>query len=306
MILRGFESYSFSYIFYQGGGTMRWRNMRRSSNVQDVRGGGRRPIRNAGGVGLGGIVLALLASLIFGIDPGTVLVGLQGGDPSQPSQVQEAPINDRDSDFVKAVLGDTEDVWSQVFQRQVGAAYQPPKLVLFNGAVESACGFAEAATGPFYCPRDQKVYLDMSFFQQVKAASSENADFARAYAIAHEIGHHIQQILGISDQVRQRQSRSNEATRNDLSVRLELQADCMAGVWGSSTAQRGLVDEQSIKGAIDTAAQIGDDFLQKQARGYVVPESFTHGTSEQRVNWFAKGLQTGDLQQCDTFNSRRI
>jgi uncharacterized protein len=284
---------------------MKWRNMRRSSNVQDVRGGGRSPVRAAGGVGIGGIVLALLASLIFGIDPGTVLVGLQGGEVSQPSQVQVAPINDRDSDFVKAVLGDTEDVWSQVFQKQVGAAYQPPKLVLFRDAVDSACGFAEAATGPFYCPRDQKVYLDMSFFQQVKAAAGENADFARAYAIAHEIGHHIQQTLGVSDQVRQLQNRSDEATRNNLSVRLELQADCFAGIWGSSTAQRGLVDDQSIKGAMDTAAQIGDDYLQRQGRGYVVPESFTHGSSEQRVNWFSRGLKTGDIQQCDTFNSRR-
>jgi uncharacterized protein len=285
---------------------MRWRNMRRSSNVEDVRGGGRSPVRAAGGVGIGGIVLALLASLIFGIDPGTVLVGLQGGEVSQPSQVQVAPINDRDSDFVKAVLGDTEDVWSQVFQKQVGAAYQPPKLVLFRDAVDSACGFAEAATGPFYCPRDQKVYLDMSFFQQVRAAAGENADFARAYAIAHEIGHHIQQTLGISDQVRQLQNRSDEATRNNLSVRLELQADCFAGIWGSSTAQRGLVDDQSIKGAMDTAAQIGDDYLQRQGRGYVVPESFTHGSSEQRVNWFSRGLKTGDIQQCDTFNNRRI
>jgi uncharacterized protein len=280
--------------------------MRRSSNVEDVRGGGRSPVRAAGGVGIGGIVLALLASLIFGIDPGTVLVGLQGGEVSQPSQVEVAPINDRDSDFVKAVLGDTEDVWSQVFQKQVGAAYQPPKLVLFRDAVDSACGFAEAATGPFYCPRDQKVYLDMSFFQQVRAAAGENADFARAYAIAHEIGHHIQQTLGVSDQVRQLQNRSDEATRNNLSVRLELQADCFAGIWGSSTAQRGLVDDQSIKGAMDTAAQIGDDYLQRQGRGYVVPESFTHGSSEQRVNWFSRGLKTGDIQQCDTFNSRRI
>jgi uncharacterized protein len=235
-----------------------------------------------------------------------VLVGLQGGDTSQPSQVEVAPINDRDSDFVKAVLGDTEDVWTQVFQKQVGAAYQPPKLVLFNGAVDSACGFAEAATGPFYCSRDQKVYLDMSFFQQVKAAAGSEADFARAYAIAHEIGHHIQQLLGVSDQVRQLQNRSDEATRNNLSVRLELQADCFAGIWGSSTAQRGLVDDQSIKSALDTAAQIGDDYLQRQARGYVVPESFTHGSSEQRVNWFSRGLKTGDIQQCDTFNSRRI
>jgi uncharacterized protein len=283
---------------------MKWRNMRRSSNVQDVRGGGRSR-RAAGGVGLGGIVLALLASLIFGIDPGTILVGLQGGDIAPPAQIQEAPINDRDSDFVRAVLGDTEDVWSQVFRTQVGAEYQPPKLVLFSGSVDSACGFAEAATGPFYCPRDQKVYLDMSFFQQVKAAAGLDADFARSYAIAHEIGHHIQTILGVSDQVRQLQSRSDEATRNNLSVRQELQADCFAGIWGGSTAQRGLVDEQGIKGAIDTAAQIGDDYLQRQGRGYVVPDSFTHGSSEQRVNWFIKGLKTEDIQQCDTF-SRRI
>jgi hypothetical protein len=257
-------------------------------------------------VGLGGIVLALLASLIFGIDPSTILVGLQGGDIAPPAQIQEAPINDRDSDFVRAVLGDTEDVWSQVFRTQVGAEYQPPKLVLFNGSIDSACGFAEAATGPFYCPRDQKVYLDMSFFQQVKAAAGPDADFARSYAIAHEIGHHIQTILGVSDQVRQLQSRSDEATRNNLSVRQELQADCFAGIWGGSTAQRGLVDEQGIKGALDTAAQIGDDYLQRQGRGYVVPESFTHGTSEQRVNWFVRGLKTGDIQQCDTFNTRKI
>jgi uncharacterized protein len=285
---------------------MRWRNMRRSSNVEDVRGGGRSPVRAAGSVGIGGVVLALLASLVFGVDPSTVLSGLEGGNTSAPSGGQVAPINDRDSDFVKAVLGDTEDVWSQVFRKQVGAEYQPPKLVLFNGSVDSACGFAEAATGPFYCPSDQKVYLDMSFFQQVKATAGADADFARSYAIAHEIGHHIQTLLGVSDQVRQLQNRSSEAKSNDLSVRLELQADCFAGVWGSSTAQRGLIDEQAIKGALDTAAQIGDDYLQRQGRGYVVPESFTHGSSEQRVNWFSRGLKTGDIKQCDTFNNRKI
>lgn len=285
---------------------MKWRNMRRSSNVEDVRGGGRSPIRAAGGLSIGGVVLALIASLVFGIDPSTVLSGLEGGNTSAPTNGQQAPINDRDSDFVKAVVGDTEDVWSQIFRKQVGAEYQPPKLVLFNGSVNSACGFAEAATGPFYCPRDQKVYLDMSFFQQVNATAGADADFARSYAIAHEIGHHIQTLLGVSDQVRQLQSRSNEATSNDLSVRLELQADCFAGVWGSSTAQRGLIDEQAIKGALDTAAQIGDDYQQRQARGYVVPESFTHGSSEQRVNWFSRGLKTGDIKQCDTFNNRKI
>jgi uncharacterized protein len=287
----------------KGRRAMKWRDMRRSSNVEDVR-GGRSPARAAGGVGIGGIVLALLASWVFGIDPSTVLVGLQGGDVAPTSQAPGTAINDRDSDFVKAVLGDTEDTWTQIFRKQVGAQYQPPKLVLFNGQVNSACGFAESATGPFYCPRDQKVYLDMSFFQQIKAAAGPDADFARSYAIAHEIGHHIQNLLGVSDQVRQLQSRSNEATQNDLSVRLELQADCFAGVWGGSTAQRGLVDDQGVKGAIDTAAQIGDDYLQRKARGYVVPESFTHGSSQQRVTWFTRGLKTGDIQQCDTFNSR--
>ncbi|NJR40730.1 MAG: neutral zinc metallopeptidase [Leptolyngbyaceae cyanobacterium CSU_1_4] len=285
---------------------MKWRNMRRSSNVQDVRGGGRSTARTAGGVGIGGVVLALLASLVFGVDPSTVLSGLEGGDLSAPSNVQEAPIDDRDSDFVRAVLGDTEDVWSQVFRKQVGAEYQPPKLVLFSGSVNSACGFAEAATGPFYCPPDQKVYLDMSFFQRVQATAGADADFARSYAIAHEIGHHIQTLLGVSEQVRQLQSRSDEATSNDLSVRLELQADCFAGVWGNSTAQRGLINEQAIKGALDTAAQIGDDYLQRRGRGYVVPESFTHGSSEQRVSWFSRGLKTGDIQQCDTFTKGKI
>jgi hypothetical protein len=252
-------------------------------------------------------VIALLASLIFGVDPSTVLVGLQqGGGIAPPAEVQVAPIGDRDSDFVKAVLGDTEDTWGRIFPQQIGRPYEPPRLVLFSGAVDSACGFAEAAMGPFYCPRDRKVYLDMSFFQQVKAAAREDADFARAYAIAHEIGHHIQTVLGISEQVNRLQSRSNEATSNDLSVRQELQADCFAGVWGHSTAERGLVDDQAIKSAMETAAQIGDDYLQYQARGYVVPDSFTHGSSEQRVTWFARGLKTGDVNQCDTFSTRQV
>jgi uncharacterized protein len=279
---------------------MKWQNMRRSANLEDVR-GGRRTARRVTGVSLGGLVLAFLASAIFGVDPRDVLVGLQGEERGAPTAQEIAPIDDRDSDFVKAVLGDTEDTWGRVFQQQVGAAYQPPKLVLFKDAVDSACGFAEAAMGPFYCPLDSKVYLDMSFFEQVKAAAGPDADFARAYAIAHEIGHHIQNQLGIAEQVRRLQSRADRQASNQLSVRLELQADCLAGVWGHSTAERGLVDERAVKTAIETAAQIGDDYLQYQAKGYVVPEAFTHGSSEQRMAWFTKGLKTGNIKQCDTF-----
>jgi hypothetical protein len=280
---------------------MKWDEMRRSQNVEDVRGSRGIPGK-ATGLGLGGLVITLLASWVLGVNPADLLAILEGQQVQEPNSVEVAPINDRDSDFVKAVLGDTEDTWSKIFQQQVGAPYQKPKLVLFDGAVNSACGFAEAAVGPFYCPRDEKVYLDLSFFQQVQAAAGPNADFARAYAIAHEVGHHIQNELGISTKVRQLQQQSDEVTANNLSVRLELQADCLAGIWGHYTAQRGLIGNQDIKSAIDTASQIGDDYLQRRGRGYDVPESFTHGSSEQRVKWFSKGLNSGDVNQCNTFD----
>lgn len=282
---------------------MKWDEMRRSDNVEDVR--GTFPISRGTGVGLGGLVIALLASVIFGVNPITVLNMMQGINPSTPTVVQQRPasqdLNDRESQFVRAVLGDTEDTWSNVFREQLNTNYQAPRLVLFRDGVDSACGMASTASGPFYCPPDRKVYLDMGFFQQIQAAAGPNADFARAYAIAHEVGHHIQNQLGIASEVRQVQAQSSKAQANQLSVLMELQADCYAGIWGHHTAQRGLIGERDVEGAMNTAAQIGDDYLQKRSQGYVVPEAFTHGSSRDRVRWFEKGLQTGSIRQCDTF-----
>lgn len=282
---------------------MKWSDMRRSNNVEDGRGGSGGVPGGVGGASIGGVVIAVVAGLIFGVNPLEILSLMQGGDVAPAPQRQGQPIQDRDSDFVKAVLGDTEDTWSRVFKQQLNATYQAPKLVLFSSRVDSACGFAKAAAGPFYCPSDDKVYLDMSFFKQIQATAGADADFARAYAIAHEVGHHVQNQLGISTKVRHLQSRSDKSTVNNLSVRLELQADCLAGVWGHYTAERKLIDGQDVKGAVDTAAQIGDDYLQKQSSGYVVPEAFTHGSSEQRVSWFNRGLKSGSIKQCDTFSA---
>lgn len=281
---------------------MKWSDMRRSNNVEDSRGGSGGVPGGVGGASIGGVVIAVIAGLIFGVNPLEILSLMQGGDVAPAPQRQGQPIQDRDSDFVKAVLGDTEDTWSRIFKQQLNATYQPPKLVLFSSRVDSACGFAKAAAGPFYCPADDKVYLDMTFFKQVQATAGADADFARAYAIAHEVGHHVQNQLGISTKVRQLQARSDKATVNNLSVRLELQADCFAGIWGKYTAERNLINGQDVKGAMNTAAQIGDDYLQKQSSGYIVPEAFTHGSSEQRVSWFDRGLKSGSLKQCDTFS----
>jgi uncharacterized protein len=203
---------------------------------------------------------------------------------------------------VRAILGDTEDTWRKIFRDRLGQEYPAPKLVLFNGGVQSACGSADTQAGPFYCPVDEKVYLDMAFFSQIRATQQgPNADFARAYAISHEVGHHIQHKLGLLTKVRQRQQQVDKETANALQVRVELQADCLAGVWGHYTIKRDLVTRDDLKAAMNTAAQIGDDFLQKQTRGYVVPESFTHGSSEQRVEWYTTGLKSGDINTCDTF-----
>lgn len=277
---------------------MKWREMRQSGNVRDVRRVSGPVV--AGGLGIGGLIVALLASALLGIDPGQVISVVQNAPVNAPP-ANSAPVDDRDSQFVRAVLGDTEDVWGRIFPQQLGRQYQPTQLVLFSGSAESACGYAQAASGPFYCPSDKSVYLDMSFFQQISAAAGPDADFARAYAISHEVGHHIQDLLGVLPDVRARQQTASEAQANDLQVRVELQADCLAGVWGGNTAQRGLINAQDVEKALNTAAQIGDDYLQKRSQGYVVPETFTHGSSAQRVEWFQRGLKTGAISQCDTF-----
>jgi uncharacterized protein len=281
---------------------MKWREMRKSDNVEDVRRGGRRvggPVA-VGGLGLGGILLALLFSFLTGSDPSAILSGAGAGQVPAGQQ-EAAPINDDTGDYVRSVLGDTEDVWGSIFQKQLGAKYPAPSLVLFEGGVQSACGSADTQSGPFYCPVDEKIYLDMGFFRQIRATAGDDGEFARAYAISHEVGHHIQHKLGLLDKVRQRQQVVSKEESNALQVRVELQADCLAGVWGHFTAKRNLIDRNDLKRAMETAAQIGDDYLQKQSRGYVMPETFTHGSSEQRVEWFTIGLKSGDINTCDTF-----
>ncbi len=282
---------------------MQWRMGRRSDNVEDRRGMGV-PMGVAGG-GIGTIIL-VIAALFFGFDPSVIL---QSGDPS--SQVAPGPgpapskADDELRDFVSVVLADTEDVWKDLFRRR-NAEYQEPKLVLFSGAVQSACGFAQAAVGPFYCPADHKVYLDLSFFRDLRDRFGAPGDFAQAYVIAHEIGHHVQSLLGISDRVQAARQRTSEREANQLSVRLELQADCLAGVWANQAQRaRQILDEGDVEEALKAASAIGDDRLQQQAGGYVVPDSFTHGSSAQRVEWFQRGLQSGRVDQCDTFAAAR-
>ncbi|MFM7601243.1 MAG: neutral zinc metallopeptidase [Pseudanabaena sp.] len=299
---------------------MKWDEMRESDNVEDQRDGSDEssPSSNLSsssmgmlsGLGAGGVVIAVIASLIFKIDP-TQLLNLIGSNnktaPAPQQALVKQPTKDRDSSFVKSVLGDTEDTWERIFKQQLKTNYQAPKLVLFDGYVNSACGSAKTSAGPFYCPADRKVYLDMGFFKYLEATAGNDADFARAYAIAHEVGHHIQNLRGISGKVRQLKASSSKAKANELSVRIELQADCLAGVWGHFTAQRGLISDQDITKALNTATQIGDDYLQKQSKsGHVTPESFTHGTSQQRVTWFKRGLSTGDIDQCDTFITSQL
>jgi uncharacterized protein len=281
---------------------MDWNDLRRSDNVEDERGSGRSLARGALPLGLGGLVVVVVGSLLLGLNPLQVLSLLTGGGGGTSSYVETGPPpNDTTVDFVRAVLGDTEDTWQKIFSQQRGTPYQEPTLVLFSGGMPSACGFADTAVGPFYCPRDTKVYLDMHFFQAIRAAAGPEADFARAYAIAHEVGHHVQHLVGTLEKVQHMQARAQQTTANQLSVRLELQADCFAGVWGHHTAERGLINHQDVATALQTAAQIGDDYLQRRARGTVAPETFTHGSSQQRVQWFERGLTGGDIRQCDTF-----
>jgi uncharacterized protein len=283
---------------------MRWQDLRRSDNVEDRRG------MSMGGAGLklggGGLLLILVLSFLTGTNPLDLIGSLEEAD--SPATIdsgpeRKPPADDPQADFVRAVVGDTEDTWTRLFS-QGGGTYEPPRLVLFSGAVQSACGQASAAVGPFYCPPDRHVYLDLQFFGELSERFGAPGEFARAYVVAHEIGHHVQNLLGISDRVQRQRARMDQASANALSVRLELQADCYAGVWGHSAAQRNILEPGDVEAALAAATAIGDDRLQKQARGYVVPESFTHGSSAQRVRWFRTGLDTGDVQRCDTFSGR--
>jgi predicted metalloprotease len=273
-------------VHFQMGGVMQWAGGRRSGNIEDRRGIG--PIGIGGLGGLGGLVVLLIA-LFFGVDPRA----LMDNSTEAPANVAR-PADDQTKDFISAVLGYTEDTWSDIFQRN-GRTYREPKLVLFTGSVSSACGFAQAAMGPFYCPSDEKVYLDTSFFQELRDRFHAPGDFAQAYVIAHEVGHHVQNLLGITEQAERRGS-------NETSVRVELQADCLSGVFADHN--RGVLDPGDIDEALGAASMIGDDRLQMQARGYVVPESFTHGTAEQRSRWFRTGFEKGDVSACDTFRVR--
>ena len=282
---------------------MRLGGERESSNVEDRRGGGIGRGGLAVGGGIGTLAIALLA-LLFGVDPGQLLNGGQEGGPAPPGQAQQAPPqNDEMSQFVRRVLGSTETVWGEIFSRN-GSSYREPRLVLFTQQVQSACGRADAAVGPFYCPGDEKVYIDLSFYDELRSRFRAPGDFAQAYVIAHEVGHHVQNLLGTSDKVTAMQQRASEAQSNRLSVMLELQADCYAGVWGYYAKQRGVIEPGDLEEALGAASAIGDDRLQRESQGYVVPDSFTHGSSEQRMRWFKQGFDGGDMRRCDTFNSR--
>lgn len=282
---------------------MRWEGREGSKNIEDRRRGTRR--RNVGaGIGLGSLLLIGLA-LFMGQDPGQVLQQVQ--QQQRTEQVQSGPVSQADDElakFVSVVLKDCEDVWHRLFQGQLDRRYVEPNLVIFSGETQSACGYASSATGPFYCPGDSKLYIDLSFYQDLKNRFRAPGDFAMAYVIAHEVGHHVQNLLGITGEIQSRQRRMSKAAANELSVRLELQADFLAGVWvHHNQAMNNILEEGDLEEALNAAHAIGDDRLQQQSRGYVVPESFTHGTSEQRMRWFSKGVRSGDLRLGDTFDA---
>ncbi len=298
---------------------MRWDDFRRSSNVEDERGSSGGVPGGAGGLGIGTVIIIGLISWYFGIDPSVLLNGAQilTGGGSTTQQSDQAPVADdarsaQTKDFVTAVLGDTEDRWTEIFAAS-GRTYHPPKLVLFRRAIQGGCGMAQSAMGPFYCPRDKQVYLDMSFFDELQnrfgACSSSNAcRFSEAYVIAHEVGHHVQDELGILPRVQDaQQAASSKVEANQLQVRVELQADCLAGVWANhAQAKHKFLDAGDIDQALQTASAIGDDRLQKQTQGYVVPDAFTHGTSEQRKRWFSNGFNGGQVNSCNTLSANSL
>jgi predicted metalloprotease len=279
---------------------MRWQDSRRSSNVEDYRGS------RFGGAGLklgvGGTLIALVAGYFLGIDP-RVILGLAESLPtSGPAPTaQEGVPQDEAGNFMSAVLGETEDTWTDIF-RQMGRVYEPPKLVLYTDQVRSACGSASSAVGPFYCPGDHRVYLDLNFYNELKTRFQAPGDFAQAYVLAHEVGHHVQTLLGTEEQVRAAQERASDPERNALQVKMELQADCYAGVWAKNAdTARHILEQGDVEEALQAASAVGDDTIQRRTQGYIVPDSFTHGTSAQRMSWFKRGLETGSVPACDTF-----
>ena len=287
---------------------MRLDDQYESDNVEDRRGDGGFG-GGIGGIGVGAIVVALAASYFFGIDPSLVL-NLAANSPqvhtAPPVAARKPPSGDAEARFVGKVLASTEATWDAIF-REGGARYQYPKLVLFSGATPTACGTGQSAMGPFYCPADGKVYIDLAFYRDLKQRFHAPGEFAQAYVIAHEVGHHVQNLLGISDKVHKAQQNASAARANALSVRLELQADCFAGVWANrADAARQIIEPGEIAQALNAASAIGDDRLQQQTQGRDVPESFTHGTSEQRMRWFQRGIDTGDVRQCDTFKAAKL
>lgn len=302
---------------------MRWKGRRESQNIEDRRGNGGGGVK-FGGISILGLVVAFVAWKFFGINPQQAYQVTQQvtqqSVQSAASPKQESAEQQEARQFVATVLADTEDTWTPIFQK-LGQSYQQPKLVLFSGAVQSACGSASSAMGPFYCPADQKVYIDTSFFQDMRqqmgisgeknqtelTRQDQAGDFAQAYVIAHEVGHHVQTLLGVSEQVHRMRSQLNQTQANQLSVRQELQADCFAGLWAHHNQQRTqFLESGDVAEAMDAAEKIGDDYLQRKARGQIVPDSFTHGTSAQRQHWFEVGLKTGDLQSCDTFKASQL
>ena len=297
---------------------MRWEGNRQSDNVEDRRddeggasGGGGGGLRLGGGhIGVGSIVIALVAGWVFGVNPLTVLGLLSGGGAPAPAQhapvAHKPPANDPTAQFVSTILASTEDVWTEVFAAS-NARYEAPRLVLFRGATPTACGTGQTAMGPFYCPGDRKVYIDLAFYDTLKRQLGSPGDFAQAYVVAHEVGHHVQNLMGITDKVDAARQRQSKAQANATSVRLELQADCFSGVWAyHSQATKQWLDQGDIEEALNAASHIGDDALQQQSQGRVVPESFTHGTSQQRVTWFKRGLANGRVEDCNTFETRSL
>lgn len=294
---------------------MRWDDFRSSGNVEDRRGmGGGGGLARGGGLGIGAVIVLTLVGWALGIDPRLLIGGAEmvagGGGPAITQQAERGrggTPQDEGGRFVAAVLGNTEDVWREVLPAQTKVRYVDPKLVIFSGGTRSGCGAAQSATGPFYCPLDQTIYIDLSFFQEMRQRLGGGGDFAYAYVIAHEVGHHVENVLGILKQVQQRQREVSQAEANRLSVRVELMADCLAGVWAYHSNQRWRsIEPGDVEEAMNTAAAIGDDRLQRQSGGRIVPDSFTHGSSEQRVRWFMTGLKGGDVNRCNTFRAERL